>query len=648
MMRISVSRFFIRYGIVFVFLFYSAVTFANNKSKTDSLLQVAQNTSSDSLACTIYLEISNKYSPESFDSAFYFGQKALKLSVQLNDSNLIIESYKKISLAYDYQYKIDSTLIWYNKALKIALLSNNYRQLIKLYNQIGIAFFYKTQYDKSLENLYNALKYSEQINDSTGIARSCNNIGYISEKQGNSKDALLFFQRALAIGEKINSKRRLIPALYNISKIYFKTNDNKSGMGALFKALSISKEIKDTSFMALSYSYLAISYANNNQLEKSNVYLKESLKYRNKVKDKYLYGQLLYDLGATYAKMNAFDEAEKSYVESIEVNKSVRPELLLKSYKELSDLYRNNSQYKTALEYSDKFIALKDSIYNLEKEKAISTIQAKFETEKKERQINQLKASVQQQKLKRRFWIWVSALILFITLFFIFTLFSYKRRSAELERRNKIIKKTLAERDLLFKEIHHRVKNNLQLVSSILSLQIRYLKNRGAIDAIKASQNRINSISLIHQKLYKNNSITEISVKDYIDDLALSIIDSFGAGLVQVNYSSEIEDLLLEVDTVVPMGLILNELITNSIKHNVHKQELSLNINLEKKDDTLFLSIKDNGKGVSDEFLSHRTDSYGMRMIESLSKKLKATVKFINRNGLVVELSIKKFKEINS
>jgi two-component sensor histidine kinase len=646
MFTISVNRGFRSY-IVALLLLLSFPMSVSSKSHSDSLLQVAQTTLSDSVKCDIFLKISKKHSPNSFDSAFFYGQKALALATNLLDTNLIIESYKQISLAYDYQYKIDSTLTWYNKALKIALLSKNNRQLIKLYNQIGIAYFYKTQYDKSIENLYKALEYSEQIIDSTGIARCCNNIGYIYEKQGNSNDALKFFKRALEIGEKINSKRRLIPALYNISKIYFKISDNKLGMESLDKALSISKEIKDTSFMTLSYSYLAISYANSNNLKRSNIYLQKSLKYRSKVKDKYLYGQLLCDLGATYAKMSAFNEAEKSYLESIEINTSVRPELLLKSYEELSRLYRNNNKYKTALEYSDKFIAFKDSIYNIEKEKAISTIQAKFETEKKERQINQLKASVEQQKLKRKFWIWVSALTLLIALLFVFFLFSYKRRSAELERRNNIIKKTLAERDLLFKEIHHRVKNNLQLVSSILSLQVRYLKNKGAIDAIKASQNRINSISLIHQKLYKKNSITGIRVKDYIDDLVVSIIDSFVAGSVQIKYASEIENLLLEVDTVVPMGLIINELITNSIKHNVGKSELFLFIKLNKKGNTLFLSIKDNGKGVSEEFMEHRTDSYGMRMIESLSKKLKATVEFINHNGLVVELSIMKFKEIN-
>jgi len=220
-------------------------------------------------------------------------------------------------------------------------------------------------------------------------------------------------------------------------------------------------------------------------------------------------------------------------------------------------------------------------------------------------------------------------------------------RLQEVAKKNIIINKALAEKEVLFKEIHHRVKNNLQVVSSILSLQERYLKNPKAIAAIRDSQSRIQAISLIHQKLYTDESIVAIRIKDYIDDLANGIINSMEMDEEKVKYYSEIENLLLEVDTVTPIGLILNEVIINSIKHNSDIEKLNIEIKLFKKNESIVLSVKDNGKGVDENFDYKKTDSYGMKLIESLSKKLKANIEFINENGLVVKLVIRKFKEVS-
>jgi len=218
-------------------------------------------------------------------------------------------------------------------------------------------------------------------------------------------------------------------------------------------------------------------------------------------------------------------------------------------------------------------------------------------------------------------------------------------RLQEVAKKNIIINKALAEKEILFKEIHHRVKNNLQVVTSILSLQERYLKNSKAIAAIKDSQRRIEAISLIHQKLYTDKSITAINMKDYIDDLVYRLINSLEIQKDRINYNSSIDEIYLEVDTVTPIGLILNELVINSIKHNVESKSLRLDIKFTKEKEDLLLSVKDNGKGLPDNFDFEKVDSYGMKMIESLSKKLKAKIEFVNKNGLNVELIIKKFKE---
>lgn len=221
-------------------------------------------------------------------------------------------------------------------------------------------------------------------------------------------------------------------------------------------------------------------------------------------------------------------------------------------------------------------------------------------------------------------------------------------RLQEVSKKNEIINKALAEKEVLFKEIHHRVKNNLQIVASILSLQERYLTNPKAVEAIKDSQNRINSISLIHQQLYAKDTISAIKMKDYIDDLAYSIIDSSETDSREINYQSNIDDLLLEIDTATPIGLILNELITNSIKHNNDISLLNLHISLLKKGQSLDLTVQDNGKGVPRNFDFSNNMTYGMKLIESLLRKLKAKITFTNNNGLIVNINIQKYKEIEN
>ena len=605
-----------------------------------------QNTNTDSLKISLYQKISKKYAPVSFDSAYHYGIKSLELAKRRSKPVEIIESYSRIGLAFDYQSKIDSTLFWYNKALKLAKETNNIPQLIKIYNHFGVAYYFDTKYDLSIKNYLQSLEYSKKINDSVGIARAYNNIGLIHEKQGNYKEAIKYDLMALAIKETFKSKELLIPPLTNLSNISIINNDFENGKKYMFRMLRICQEIQDTTLMAVSYSNLAKIYANNNEIAKSDYYLRKTLQLIENIDNKFEYSQLLFDLGGTYAKKNAFNEAEKSYLQSIAISEKLRrKELLEKSYKELSDLYRNNAKYTKALAYYDKYTKVKDSFFTVDKLKSVQEVEAKYKTQKKEQQIQQLKSNIEQQD---RFWFWVSILSGLLALFFIFFIYFYKKRSSELAQKNQQINKALSEKEVLFKEIHHRVKNNLQIVSSILTLQGRYLKDPNAIEAINDSQNRIAAISLIHQKLYSKESITAVRVKDYIDDLVDNIIQALNIDADKINYVSHIENLLLDVGSVTPIGLILNELILNSLKHNTNRETLNLQIDLYKNDDTIVLKVSDDGKGLPDDFDYTKAESYGMKMIASLSKKLKADLQFINDNGLTVTILIKKFKEIEN
>ena len=633
--------------IIFLFLFLFYLSQAQDRKEIDSLISVAQKTEIDSIKIVSYHTISKKFTPVSFDSAHYYAQKSLDLAKGAKDTELIIESYIRLAWVFDDNNNIKRAIDYYNKALELAEKEKSISKLIRIYNHIGIAYFNIANYDKSIENLYKSLENAEKTKDSIRISNSYNNIGYIFERQKKYDKALDFYKKSLKIREKLQATH-LFPALYNIASTSFRNNDFESGEKYLLRALAISKQNKDTTSIAISCSYLSITYANNKQFQKSKTYLQKTLKLIPFVKNQYQLGQIYYDLGAVYAKLGNYAKAEAFYKKSIEINKKVRVEYLEQSYKELSDLYKKQHKYQQALDYTNKYYQLKDSIYSIEKDKAVSEVESRYESEKKEQKIVLLQSNIKQQKTKERFLLMITILVFLLALLSIFFFYTYKKRSTELEKKNKIINVALSEKETLIKEVHHRVKNNLQLVSSMLSLQQRYLTNPKAIDAIKDSQNRIDSISLIHQKLYSEQSLTAIKIHDYIEDLIQNIIDLFDIDSNDISFISQIDNLVLDVDTAMPIGLIVNELIINSIKHNREKTNLNIEIQLFKKQEKLHLIVKDDGKGVPENFDFQKSNSYGMKMIASFARKLKANISFKNDNGLQVYIQINKYHELEN
>jgi two-component sensor histidine kinase len=219
--------------------------------------------------------------------------------------------------------------------------------------------------------------------------------------------------------------------------------------------------------------------------------------------------------------------------------------------------------------------------------------------------------------------------------------YQYKKQ----RRKNIIIEKQKEELQTLMKEIHHRVKNNLQVISSLLDLQSQTIENSQASEAIKEGKNRVQSMALIHQNLYGDRSIQKINVKEYICSLCQGLIDSYHIAPGSIAVETDVDDLDLDVDTVIPLGLILNELISNSLKHAFKNgQPGVIEIALKQKDNSLFLKVKDNGKGFSVIAASAPSSSFGMKLIKAFATKLKAKMELYNEEGACVVMHIHKYK----
>lgn len=201
------------------------------------------------------------------------------------------------------------------------------------------------------------------------------------------------------------------------------------------------------------------------------------------------------------------------------------------------------------------------------------------------------------------------------------------------------IQASLKEKEVLLKEIHHRVKNNLQIISSLLNLQSRYIKDPQTFEMFKESQNRIRSMALIHEKLYQSQDLTQIDFADYIQYLTTHLFRVYGVNWNIVGLKINVRYVLLDIDTAIPCGLILNELISNCLKHAfptnaemIPKGEIQ--IDLHSDDEGLFtLIVRDNGVGFPEDIDFQNTETLGLRLIQTLTHQMKGTIELDRTSG---------------
>jgi PAS domain S-box-containing protein len=203
------------------------------------------------------------------------------------------------------------------------------------------------------------------------------------------------------------------------------------------------------------------------------------------------------------------------------------------------------------------------------------------------------------------------------------------------------IRASLREKEVLLKEIHHRVKNNLQVVTSLLGLQSRTIQDDALRKMFQESQNRVHSMALIHESLYQSANLSEIDFPAYIDQLADHLFRSYGVNSNRVQLTASIDELRLTMDTAVPCGLIINELVSNALKY-AFPDGRSGRIQIEMREDEshlIRLAVIDDGVGFPDGIEKASTKSLGLRLVRTLADQLGATVEMISDAGARVVLT---------
>lgn len=213
-------------------------------------------------------------------------------------------------------------------------------------------------------------------------------------------------------------------------------------------------------------------------------------------------------------------------------------------------------------------------------------------------------------------------------------------RMADNDLQKKLLEETLKDRNILLSEIHHRTKNNLAIVSSMLNLQRHQVENEQLKAILMDCSNRVHSMATVHQKLYEKGNFTKIDLKDYLEDLIRDLQNTIFPGNKTIEMVVEIDSFQLTSDKAIPCALILNELITNSVKHAFKEKDGKLEIRIRKIASQILLMIHDNGPGF-DYDPSKNYVSLGMTLIEALTEQLDGNFEYNTKDGTTFTLSFK-------
>ena len=311
-------------------------------------------------------------------------------------------------------------------------------------------------------------------------------------------------------------------------------------------------------------------------------------------------------------------------------------------------LYRLDSaegKYKAALNDHILYQRYRDSSRSIEQTRQLDEINQRFTTEKKDHDIRllQQEALVRQVQLQRQALIRNITLagvgVLLLILWLLYRQYKIKNRANRaINRQNESLNRLVSEKEWLIREVHHRVKNNLQIIMSLLELPADSLRI-DPLSAIQASQNRIFATSLLHQKLYQGDNMSSVNMSIYIPELIYYLQEVFQTGR-RVQLKTSIEPIDLDISQAVPIGIIINELVTNAIKHAfpARPENASIRISLRMIDENMaLLKIADNGIGVPPQFVGRKT-GLGLRLVSELTKDIDGVVEVVSNPGATVSI----------
>ncbi|MEP6750962.1 MAG: sensor histidine kinase, partial [Bacteroidota bacterium] len=516
---------------------------------------------------------------------------------------------------------------------------------------LSFSYAITSSFEKGFSTAYEVIDLSKKyapVREIFGI----NMMGLLYQKLGDDKESLKWAQRAY-YHPKIKQSGNFTQwsAMFLLAQEHERLNNLDSSLLFATETLDFSKR-----YFPFQESYpmliLARIKSKLGKYDEAVNYCKQILNTANGTEG-FFENEVENELAQIYFNQHTPDSAQKyASVTLAGANKFKNYLVIMNSSRLLSQLFEKTDPAK-AYSFLKISTDAKDTITNIEKNKQVKQLEIK-----EKQRIEDLNLAEVYAKNQMRF---NTAMALFVSALVIsFVLYRNNRNKQKtnlaLQDKNEKIEKTVsalnksqaslvarnAENELLLKEIHHRVKNNLEVVSSLLALQSNQIDDPNTRDAMLASQNRVQSIGIVHQKLYQGENLGAIEMKDYFINLSESVLDSFGAHQ-RVQVECAMSKLNVDIDTAVPLGLIVNELLTNTIKYAFPEgRSGKVQIKLEQAaNGNLQMLVSDNGVGKSGKITG---TGFGGQLISLLTQQLGGIMKEDNTNGTNISFEFKSTK----
>lgn len=561
-----------------------------------------------------------------FKTALVFAKRGVAFAEKTGDKNWQPKFYEMQGRMHANLGQLDSANLFFDKAMAGYTAVGNKKGQATTYFKIAWVHKRRSELGKAMENELLALRLMEELQDQKGIADALTRVAEGLSSQNRATEAFDYIQRAIDICKKNDYQGQLALSYRYAGDASIAMRNPAKALEYYDQSMAIVKAVDP------SPSSLAdISNCRGNALKRLGRYPEALAEYKfclaNAEKANYLGGifTAIANLGETNLLLGNYAEALPFQLKTIEMQeKDGDLANLTENYGHASTIYERLGDFKMALLYQKKARLMRDSTASIQSDAAMSELRTQYETEKKEATIASQQQQISQQQQVQ--WLSIGVLILLAGLLF-FGYRSYRART----RSNRLLAAKNAENELLLKEIHHRVKNNLEIVSSLLALQSAQIDDQGIKDAMQEGQNRVQSIGIVHQKLYQRDNLAAIEMKDYFLNLSESILDSFGAE-DRVTIECAMDQLEVDIDTAVPLGLIVNELLTNSLKYaypDGRKGTVSIKL-LKSAAGALHLEVADDGVGKGNAV---QGTGFGSQLISLLTRQLGGTMREDVNNG---------------
>ncbi len=553
--------------------------------------------------------------------------------------------YLSMATAYRGLRKKEDQIRYYSKVIEINSPQDSLVTAQALYIR-GQSYSFSGKFLAALEDYVLSATYFDQLKDPFGAINVEEGVLLLLRRNGFGNEVI---PRRLKLIEKIQELQRLnlqnkLPINLPLEYLNLALDYQVAGNLSLYEQylLQAIEEANKPEYTPSAFEFLFIScYA-----ELADLYLKKDLikaaAYLKKV-ESYItpgrYPKHVYHLIVYAIKKVKLLLAQQQYttalrqLEDLAHRTTIREAKQLREvYELLSEVYAIKQNSKKALTYYTLYQKLNDSIFGASKANALIYYQTLYDTEKKEKEITSQELELQSQQYmiaskKRQQYYYMIGSILLIGLLIGTFLFMKRVR-----KEKKKVADSLFEKELLLKEIHHRVKNNLQIVYGLLYKQSRRSNDRAFKILMEDAQSRIKSMAIIHEKLYQNQSFSEVDMKGYVSELIKDIEHSY-AKTSTIRVELDMAITRFHMDIAIPLGLILNELITNVFKHAFPNGTGHIFVSLHKINGKHEIKVKDNGIGLPEDLNLKKSSSLGMNLIVGLCHQIRASFEYHNNNG---------------